>query len=647
MQVSRWPTLALSKLSRIDNHWFDAAWITLIAILGALVYCQGWRSNPMKSPDTLPYYQGAWELVARGQLINHGSHDSYGLSFNPPGLVFFYALGAFLESDPRLWELPGLLVLLVLELLFLYLIVRWVFTRPLALAAVAAVGISLLGNPGYWTSGQPAFILSTLYFLLRWVKNRSTWALSIAVVITAFALYAYFQMLPFALLIPVIWIVYRPPVSIRKLILAFIIAVLIWVPYLEFEFPRGFMDLRTMILRENVLESQGGGQGKPTRCYTSVAGLSDTLEGSYIDRGAPEGEALPIVYPGAGLVASSRYKLCTVFDNLDRNFDTDYFSLGVNQTLNSALWLLFISGLVTMAAAALARWRLFSRWLSRLWTVKWGYILAGALLGGVVIWGLLNPAILDSIRARLRMDREWLGVFKQLRSFAPLIWGALLWGTYAGKRWAASWREGTGVVALGLAVPWLLLVLLAEPNRSMRFWYLWPLEILAVLIAVESFRIAFPRWSKGSVALLVAAVLLMLPISYWRPKLLSWSRGGFGGESTGRLEAADFVGHQGQLRGATAMFIGYDVAEADWSMEYKTTHQESFQKGAWIDFLLLSRHGVVNLDQSEQRLSSQDDFRIFEHPNGEGSSLRAGPDWPGYSIVARFNSYDVYGRVAK
>ncbi|MGA2112260.1 MAG: hypothetical protein ABSG98_08945 [Anaerolineales bacterium] len=601
----------------------------------------------MKDPDSLPYYEDAWQLLKHGQLATYGNATSFH-TLNPPGLVYFYALGAILESDPRLWELPGLLALLVFELLFLYLIVRRVFGRPLALAAVAVTGISLLGNPGYWGSGHPAFILATLYFLLRWVKNRSAFALAIAVVIGAFGLYTYMGMLPFFLVIPILWIAYRPPISIKLLAPAFIISVLIWLPFLRFEFTRDFVDLRSMVFRETSAEMQAVEPVQEPRCYTSVAGLSDTLDGSYIDRGVPEGEALPIVYPGKGLIASTRYQLCVTFVNLDRNFDTDYFSLGLNQPLNSAIWLLFVSGLVLMLAAASARWRVFARWLSGLWAIKWWYIAAGCLLGSILLWGVLNPGLMGLIRAKLNIDRQWLGVVKQMRSFAPLVWPALLWGTYAGKRWAADRTEGIGVVGLGLAVPWPILLVLTVTNSEKRFWWLWPLELLAVLISVEAVgKIVFPHWTKGSVALLAGAFLLMLPLSYWRPRLISWSLGGYAGESTGRLETADFIGSRAQETGNTSISIGYDVAEPDWSVAYAENHQESFLKGAWIDFLLLSRHGVVDLDQSTQRMSDKDDFRVYEPSNGVWTNSSAVPDWPGFSLVAQFDSYDVYERVAK
>jgi hypothetical protein len=644
MTISHWVRLVPWNDPRARAVWKDGAWIALAAALGALVYLQGWRSNPMKSADILPYAQAAWQLVARGQMIDHGNLTSF-LSFNPPGLVFFFAPGALLESDPRLWEIPGLFFLLLVELIFLYLIARWIFGRVLALAAVAVVGISLLGNPGLWTDGHPAFILAALYFLLVWIKNRSTLALSIAIVITAFGLYVYMGMLPFAFVFPALWVAYRPPISVRKVVIALALSVLIWAPFLRFEFGRGFVDLRSMVLRETPSALAKGGSQSLPRCYTSPAGLSDTLEGSYIDRGVSEGAALPIVPPGVGFFATSRYKLCVAFVNLDRNFDTDYFTLGLNQTLNAALWLLFAWGLVTMLVADLSQVRILVQWLEKLWKVRWGYVVAGAFLGAAVLWGVLSPALLDGLRARLHMDRQWLGVLKQLRSFAPLIWGAALLGTYTAKRWARIQR-GIGVVGLALGVSWLLLVALAEPDRAMRIWWLWPLEILAALIAVEAMgKTVLPKFQKASTGLVIAAALLMLPISYWRPKMLSWAQAGFSGHSTGRLEAADFVGSEVRREGHTAVQVGYDVAEADWSTQYQETQQPAFLKGAWIDFLLLSRHGVVNLDQSASRISAQDEFRISEHAPGESSGVGSPPDWPSYTIVARFGSYDVYKQV--
>ena len=88
-------------------------------------------------------------------------------------------------------------------------------------------------------------------------------------------------------------------------------------------------------------------------------------------------------------------------------------------------------------------------------------------------------------------------------------------------------RDATWPVAIGLMVPWLTLLVLAESERH--FLWLWPMQVIALAAAVIyiAARIGASRWVPvGSLALVIIVAANPVTLS----RLQSWARDGWAGK---------------------------------------------------------------------------------------------------------------------
>ena len=70
-------------------------------------------------------------------------------------------------------------------------------------------------------------------------------------------MYTHIEMAPFALMLPALWWRYRPPITAKSAIAAAVVGLVMWSPYLVFEYGRGFIDLRAQ-LSMRPLTARGG-----------------------------------------------------------------------------------------------------------------------------------------------------------------------------------------------------------------------------------------------------------------------------------------------------------------------------------------------------------------------------------------------------
>src|SRR5207245_1034394 len=154
------------------------------------------------------------------------------------------------SSNPRLFEFPAAWALHLLTLWGIFKLARPAFGTAAAYTATALFGLSEIGlfyATSLWPRGHPCFYVWMAYWLQRWAREREPWALPLATTIWAAGMYVSPEIAPAAILVPVVWYVYRPPIQSTLSIAAIAVCLFMWWPYLGFESSRNFIDLRALI----------------------------------------------------------------------------------------------------------------------------------------------------------------------------------------------------------------------------------------------------------------------------------------------------------------------------------------------------------------------------------------------------------------
>ena len=230
--------------------------VIVISLLAVLLTAQGWRSR-MLTFDLVPALRQAHALVATGALPEHSDLGSYA-SFNTPGPAWLMAPSTLLFDDPRLAQYVGAGLLHFLTLLGIFLLGRKYFGTWCGCLAVVLYGLSGQGlwwAGSLWTFGSPDMFIWLVYLASEWATRRDGRFLAAAVAAWALGMYVDLALAPAIAVLPAIWLVYRPPVTLKPLLAAAAVLLIVWLPYLRFEAGRDFTDLRSQLLLQRNLPS--------------------------------------------------------------------------------------------------------------------------------------------------------------------------------------------------------------------------------------------------------------------------------------------------------------------------------------------------------------------------------------------------------
>jgi hypothetical protein len=333
-----------------------------------------------------------------------------------------------------------------------------------------------------------------------------------------------------------------------------------------------------------------------------------------------------------------------LFANLDGNFDSAEYLTGNSQPLGATMFLVTLIGMT----ALLVGW-LRSRSATsdggrrrREWPA-WAALLL-ALAGSAALYAVLDPrGIAPRLTADGSLSEPARLVLAQARAYLPLLWFGVTIGAWLGWRTPSS--TSAGLLALGLWIPYLLLVILAEPGRVERFRFLWPLQVTALVYAVMLIlpRSRWPLW-RIAAGMLVVAVLF--PTAAMVAKARAWAAQGYSGPDAGETALVDYIARSIHASGSTHLAVGYDASGRPAG---ETITDAYHRPGAWIDYLLESRHGIRNDRAPEGPLSDEDEYRIRDTGiGGDGRSMStlAAPEWDGFRLAAVFGPLEVYERTA-
>lgn len=235
----------------------EAIRITLVLVLlagcGMLFANQGWRAQIMNI-DLIPYPEALSQLFQAGIIPERGVLTSY-QSFTPPGIAYLMLPGMLVFDDPRLFEIVGASFMYIGTLIGIWLLAEQAFNRRCAMLAMIFYALSGQGfffARSLWPRAHPFFFVWLTYWTLRWEKQRDGRFLAAAMLTWAIGLYMFLEIAPAMLIFPAIWLRCRPPINWRSLAIASAVILLIWLPYLRFEYGRNFADVRSQIFRQTL-----------------------------------------------------------------------------------------------------------------------------------------------------------------------------------------------------------------------------------------------------------------------------------------------------------------------------------------------------------------------------------------------------------
>jgi hypothetical protein len=610
--------------------WVDLLLILAAGFVAVLIRYQGWRSRELANLDMLPYFQGGRAFLQSGVVQEKGELSSYD-SFNPPGTFFLMIPGMLLTSDPRLQEAAGAVLAFFGTLLFLYLLAREIAGRAVAVVVTVVVALSQLGLMGLWPVGHPLFVLGALYFLVLWVKRRKAWPLAVALAVLAFGLYVDLAIIPFVLVIPILWLIYRPPLGAFSLLAAAVFTLAVWFPYLRYESNRGFADLKSLLLLRPVDAAQGSGT-KAIYCYSALPGENDEPGDLYLPYvGGPQIEQR-VVYSEAGWKNQASYALCRFLLNIDRNFDTDLFLAGASPLLNTILWWIFMAGWVALVRLAVSAWGRADRFFRSLTPKRaWvGTIVAAAGAGLLLL--VLNPDLLAHFTADGSMDRNIALSVKQLQAYAPLLWLAFCFGWFVSGS-APKRNPDYAVLAVALSLPLILLMVLGEPGKPERFWFIWPLQALILVLCVRWFSDRLPRSSMAYVAVVLALGVAVLPLPFFSQRVSDALAHGYSGSDNDQWRVIEYLSQQTAPGESKALRVEYWLEDSCLPVDLL---HPAYRVSYWFDYLLDVRYGIQNPEANSAAEAGDVAWMVVD------KNICAPDSLAGMTPAAEFGHYAVY-----
>src|SRR5262245_22979830 len=154
-----------------------------------------------------------------------------------------------LFDDPRLSRYVGAGFLHLATLIGILLLARQCFGARTAYLAVVLYGLSGLGlffAGSLWPIGHPSFYVWMAYFAILWVTRRDGKYLAAAMATWTVGMYVDMAITPAVLILPALWLIYRPPLFSKLHLIAAAVTLALWYPYLQFEMERGLADLKSL-----------------------------------------------------------------------------------------------------------------------------------------------------------------------------------------------------------------------------------------------------------------------------------------------------------------------------------------------------------------------------------------------------------------
>ena len=566
--------------------------VLLVTIIGMLLTLQGWKS---RSPafDMLTYFNSAEHLLKTGTPARYGDVSSYG-SFSPPGTTWLMTPGMLLFHDPRLYENFGSTLLHLGTLLGVFLLARRSFGMTCAYLSVILYGLSGLGLSfagSLWPIGHPFFYVWLAYFAVRWVTCRDAKYLAAAMATWTVGMYVDMAITPAVLILPALWLIYRPPLFSKLHLIAAAVTLALWYPYLQFEMERGLADLKSLFLRHNIVPANY----KEAWCDPNL-----TLE--YLTSSSMPSPS------GSNTLQEAQSKELTVLDRLLRrgrrvvvNFNEVAPSPGVSLLLTvlalSSLGVLSVTALVSRVCRFVTRQRMIP--------------------GSMTAKSSLSHAVIALQEIGNKIETE--------------------------------------LFVLSLVVPWLTLLIVAELGNQGRFSWLWPLQAIALSAFITNImaRLRMPSSLLWLSYLVLTGALVIPPFhsheyaTVAQPRVKQWLRNGWAGSDAQEVQVVDYVANRLRSDGIQRTAIGYQIFIYEFMAKYNIIDSQ-YKVGADFDLLFKFRHGIANTDRCAEGVSSHDEYRIVQTRPKSGEEQPRHyfqvPQDTRFRLIQSFDLYQVFKR---
>jgi 4-amino-4-deoxy-L-arabinose transferase-like glycosyltransferase len=614
--------------------------VLLVTSVSLVLSAQGWKAR-MPAFDLLTYVYAANAFLDSGTLPQHGDTGSYG-SYKPPGTAWLMMPGLALLGDPRAAAYVGTALLHFATLLGILLLAWWSFGGWTACLAVILYGLSTHGlflAGSLWPNGRPDFFVWFVVFTSLWAMRRDARLLAVALAVWGLGMHVDMAIAPALFILPVVWLSYRPPVRPLPLLIALLIVVTAWSPYLRLEATRNFADMRSQLFLRYMLPEHY----RQSWCDTSLTLTTWQEPGGARDAGtsaAPGSSAGGT--PGTIGLAT---RVGMLKDKVLFNFTGAVPIRGVNILLLAlVLGTILLCSLPDAAAGRIAGGRAPPHRRQRP-RIAVSLILAGFVLYAIATGVIPGASLIPASGLAKKLPQMLVAV--------GIILGGGPWLLAATQRLLR--RIGVELqptmpmrlLVISLVVPWILLVIVAEPGKPERFWWVWPIQAILLAAAVAYFlpRFPLPRLVVAGAQAVLAAIVVLNPFLFGR--LESWRADGWSGKDPEEVQVIDFVANQVRAENNSTAAIGYQLFIYPFMAEYHITNP-IYKVGAELELMLLSRHGIVNTDRCAEGVSPKDEYRIVQrrpkNAPDEPKAYFAVPPDERFRLLRRFSLYEVFKR---
>jgi 4-amino-4-deoxy-L-arabinose transferase-like glycosyltransferase len=207
-------------------------------------------------------------------------------------------------------------------------------------------------------------------------------------------------------------------------------------------------------------------------------------------------------------------------------------------------------------------------------------------------------------------------------------------------------RQQAGLLVVSVLCPWLILLLVAEPGRSERFLWLWPLQVivLAGLVTYVFKRLKVPRSIVWITQLALITIVIGSPLLTGAK---SWYRTGWSGQDATEIVVADYIAEQVRSEGLNRAAIGYHVYIYPFMATYNIVNP-LYKVGKEFDLWFKYRHGIANTNQCAEGLSPGDEYRIVQTRRKSGDEEPKHyfevPSEESFRLIRSFGLYQVLKR---
>jgi hypothetical protein len=620
----------------------------LLAIVGTMLAWQGWRQR-MPTIDLVPHYLDALAFVREGIVPSRGTVGSSG-AYNPPGSTWLIVPGVLATNDPRLAEFFASSLAYGLTVIGIYLLARSSFSRGTAILAASIFACSEVGlfvASTVWPRApvQP-FVVWMIYWLRRWAVDREGLGLAIALAIYGSGMYVFMEIAPLVLLIPLSWYLYSPPVYKRALGIAAVVLVAVWSPYLAYEAGHDYRDLRSIVLRTDVRRANAVSRQDQPWCDPRLVVVNDRGERL---RSSLEMPSTALPDSTSGRVAETAVNVLLRVRGAVANAVLGL--VGRTSVAGTAPSVLVGTALViALIAVGLSHdGRLQSAVAGRIPLAR-----ARAVVGlAVGAFALLVPSIAVPLFSPDGLIEPETDAALQTLQLLLLVTATLV--TLAGPILKAVWHFVSALPSNGAArgqfllmallVPLAALLVIVEPGRSDRMWWLWPLVTIflaSLILDLVRTATALGRIAGVGLAILIFAFTGATEIT--SAKAHSWRTNGWEGADGDDMRAAEYIASR--VHPGNEARIGYHLPFFE-GIPALATIDRRFKVGAEFDLVLAYRFRIANESRCAEGFGPDDEYRLAwessrSTPHGMYRALAA----PGSAFhqVRRFGGTELFER---